>query len=118
MFREHILTCFIDDPVGVKLRHEVGLDTILWECDYPHSDSTWPRAPERLMEYLEGVPDAEIAKITHVNAMREFRLDSFRQIPKEKCHRGGAAGPIARRGSGGPEHPRRALHPRATPAGR
>jgi predicted TIM-barrel fold metal-dependent hydrolase len=85
VFREHILTCFIDDPVGVKLRHEVGLDTIMWECDYPHSDTTWPRAPERLMEYLEGVPDAEIAKITHENAMREFRLDSFRRIPKEKC---------------------------------
>jgi predicted TIM-barrel fold metal-dependent hydrolase len=85
VFREHVLTCFIDDATGVRLRHDVGIDTIMWECDYPHSDTTWPRAPERLMEYLAGVPDAEIRKITHENALREFRLDAFRHRPREKC---------------------------------
>ena len=48
VFREHFLTCFIADPVGVQLRHLIGIDNIAWECDYPHSDSSWPDAPEEL----------------------------------------------------------------------
>ncbi len=85
VFRERFLTCFIDDAAGVKLRHDVGIDTIMWECDYPHSDTTWPRAPERLMEYIAELSEGEIHRITHANAMREFRLDSFDHIPREKC---------------------------------
>ena len=50
VFREHFLTCFISDPVGVQLRHHIGIDNIAWECDYPHSDSSWPEAPEELHE--------------------------------------------------------------------
>ena len=57
---EHVITCFIDDPVGVKNRHGVGIDTITWECDYPHSDTTWPKSPEILARSLEGVPDDEV----------------------------------------------------------
>ena len=42
------MTCFISDPIGVKNRHEIGVDNICWEMDYPHSDSMWPGAPEEL----------------------------------------------------------------------
>ena len=48
VFREHILTCFIADPIGLKLRDDIGIDNICWEQDYPHSDSSWPHAPEEL----------------------------------------------------------------------
>ncbi|MFQ5416679.1 MAG: amidohydrolase family protein [Myxococcota bacterium] len=85
VFREHIVTCFIDDKAGVRNRHEVGIDTITWECDYPHSDTTWPRAPEILWESLGGVPDDEIHKMTHENALRVFQLDAFSHRPREKC---------------------------------
>ena len=85
VFREHVITCFIDDRAGVQNRHAVGLDTITWECDYPHSDTTWPRAPEILWESLDGLPDSEIDQITHANAMRHFQLDSFSQIPRDQC---------------------------------
>ncbi len=85
LFREHMITCFIDDRAGVANRHLVGIDTITWECDYPHSDTTWPRAPEILWESLEGLPEEDIAKITHANAMRHFQLDSFDHIPLEQC---------------------------------
>jgi len=85
VFREHIITCFIDDPCGVKNRDLVGIDTITWESDYPHSDTTWPRAPETLAKSLVGVSDADVRKITHENAMRHFRYDPFAHIAKEKC---------------------------------
>ncbi len=67
MFREHFLTCFISDPVGVELRNQIGIDNICWEADYPHSDSMWPGAPEQLDEVLKkhDVPDVEINKMTY-----------------------------------------------------
>jgi predicted TIM-barrel fold metal-dependent hydrolase len=85
VFREHVITCFIDDRIGIQLREAVGVDIITWECDYPHSDSTWPRAPEILWESLRGVPEDEIQRITHRNAIELFRLDPFRHRPRERC---------------------------------
>jgi predicted TIM-barrel fold metal-dependent hydrolase len=85
VFNENVLTCFIDDAVGMEVRHHLNMDSIMWECDYPHSDSTWPNAPEMAMKYLDGVPDEEINKITHLNAMNHFKFDAFTHIPKEQC---------------------------------
>jgi predicted TIM-barrel fold metal-dependent hydrolase len=77
VFHERIVTCFIDDPTGVVIRDRVGIDSICWEADYPHSDSTWPTSPEYLMKSLDGVPDADIDKMSHLNAMRHFQFDPF-----------------------------------------
>ncbi len=85
VFNENVLTCFIDDAVGMEVRHHLNVDHIHWECDYPHSDSTWPQAPEMAMKYLQGLPEEEIDKITHLNAMRNFSFDAFSHIPREQC---------------------------------
>ncbi len=85
VFNENIITCFIDDAVGMEVRHHLNLDHITWECDYPHSDSTWPDAPELAWKYLQDLPDDEIDKITHLNAMREFSYDPFAHIAREEC---------------------------------
>ncbi len=77
VFRRHFLTCFISDPVGVRLRDLIGIDNIAWECDYPHSDSSWPKAPEEVASVLQGVSQNEIDKITHENAMRWYSFDPF-----------------------------------------
>ena len=73
---------------GIKNRADVGIDNITWECDYPHSDTTWPRAPEILWRSLEGLPEADIAKITYRNAMRHFHFDPFKHRPRERCTAG------------------------------
>jgi predicted TIM-barrel fold metal-dependent hydrolase len=85
VFNERIITCFIDDAFGVESRRHLNIDHITWECDYPHSDSTWPQAPELAMKYLEPLSDCEIDKISHLNAMRLWRYDPFAHIPREKC---------------------------------
>ncbi|MFG2364974.1 amidohydrolase family protein [Streptomyces mirabilis] len=87
VFREHFLTCFISDPMGVKLRHDIGIDNIAWECDYPHSDSMWPEAPEELMGVMErfDVSDSDIDKMTHENAMRWYSFDPFTHVPREQA---------------------------------
>lgn len=85
VFNEHILTCFIDDAAGIEVRHHLNPDHVHWECDYPHSDSTWPNAPETVMKFLGGLPEQDIAKITHLNAIRNFNYDPFAHIPREQC---------------------------------
>jgi len=77
VFREHFLTCFISDPVGIKLRSDIGIDNIAWECDYPHSDSSWPLAPEELAAVAVDVPDDELRKISYENAARWYSYDPF-----------------------------------------
>ena len=87
VFREHFLTCFISDPAGVRLRHDIGIDNMSWECDYPHSDSMWPDAPEELASLFtaEDVSAADIAKMTHENAMRWYEFDPFVHVPRDQA---------------------------------
>jgi predicted TIM-barrel fold metal-dependent hydrolase len=84
VFRHHFLTCFISDPIGVGLRHEIGLDNIAWECDYPHSDSSWPNAPEEVAAVLVGAPDSEINQITFENACRWYSFDPFAHLTRQQ----------------------------------
>jgi predicted TIM-barrel fold metal-dependent hydrolase len=87
-FMDHVILCFITDPVGLKLvRDHIGVDKVTVEIDYPHSDANWPRAPEKLMgEFTEAaLKDDEIDAMTHLNAMREFHYDPFAHRPREKC---------------------------------
>ena len=85
LFKERIVTCFIDDAAGIEARSHLDIDMITWECDYPHSDSTWPESPELLARTLVGVPDDEVDKMTHLNAMRIFQYDPFAHRPREQC---------------------------------
>jgi predicted TIM-barrel fold metal-dependent hydrolase len=85
VFRERVLCCFINDRIGVRLLDELNLDNVCWESDYPHSDSTWPRAPEVLAPLLAGLPEETVAKITHENAMRHFQFDPFASRPRDRC---------------------------------
>ena len=87
VFRRHILTCFIADPIGMALRDEIGIDNICWEQDYPHSDSSWPTAPEELLAVAQkyGASREEIDKITHENALRWYRFDPFSTRPRQQC---------------------------------
>jgi predicted TIM-barrel fold metal-dependent hydrolase len=82
IFREHSLACYVTDPTALHVRQHIGIDNIAWECDYPHSDSIWPDAPEVVLAELEaaGASDNEIHKITWANACRFLEHDPFRHI--------------------------------------
>jgi predicted TIM-barrel fold metal-dependent hydrolase len=41
-FQRQMWVTYIDDPLGVKYREDIGIDRIMWSSDYPHSASTWP----------------------------------------------------------------------------
>jgi predicted TIM-barrel fold metal-dependent hydrolase len=85
VFKEHVLACFITDPSGLELRHRIGVENIAWECDYPHTDTTWPNSPELLWGELQdaGCREAEIHQITFENACRFYGWDPFEHTARE-----------------------------------
>ena len=110
IFNEHVIVCFIKDPVGIEVRHRMNIDNITWECDYPHSTTTWPRAPEEVIKYFDDVPRDEIDKITHLNAMRHFQYDPFAHIPREEA----TVGALRKRAEGWDVSPKSAGRPSQT----
>jgi predicted TIM-barrel fold metal-dependent hydrolase len=74
LFRDHIFGCFIVDDTGIEIRQRIGIDNIMFESDYPHSDSNWPHSRKALAEMLLDVPDDEARKIAELNARRVFNF--------------------------------------------
>ena len=86
IWRKNFLGCFITEPSNLRLVDRMGEETVAWECDYPHSDSTWPNSPEVLMEEFVNadISDELIHKITWENACRFYRWDPFQHMSREQ----------------------------------
>jgi uncharacterized protein len=72
--KEHAIWGFFDDPIGVKLRDEIGVDHIVWGSDFPHVVTTWPNSREILDRETAGVPEIEKRKMLHDNIVGFLRL--------------------------------------------
>ena len=73
--REHCWWSFLYDPLGVKLRHEAGMDRIMWASDFPHSASDWPNSRNLIDEMFVGVPEEERYKLLVGNVVEYFHLE-------------------------------------------
>jgi len=73
-FRKNIYGCFIDDIHGVRNLDAIGVDNVMIETDYPHSDSTWPNCLEYAKKQLADLSDDDRFKIMRGNAERVFRF--------------------------------------------
>jgi predicted TIM-barrel fold metal-dependent hydrolase len=76
VFRDHVFGCFINDFHGVRSLSEIGINNVMIETDYPHSDSTWPDCIEFAHKQLSQVElsDEDKYKILRGNAERVFRF--------------------------------------------
>lgn len=79
LFADHIFGCFIEDHAGVAMRDLIGVDNIMFEGDYPHSDSNFPASREKLAGALANVPDQDARRIAEDNARRVF---NFPRVPR------------------------------------
>ena len=69
-----VVNTFIHEDAAIRLRHEVGMENMMWSTDYPHSDSTWPHSWKYINEAFVGVPDDERAQLLAGNAIKNYRL--------------------------------------------
>lgn len=74
LFRDHVFGTFIEDHAGLRLLDIIGEDNVMLECDYPHSDSTWPDTPALAGKWLGHLPEDVQHKITIGNASRVYNF--------------------------------------------
>ena len=71
--------CFVGGsflaPFEVALRHQVGVDNLMWGTDYPHQEGTWPNTALAVRNTFHDVPEQETRKILGENALRVFNFD-------------------------------------------
>ena len=71
-FHSNVYLSFQEDAVGLRMRDIIGVDSLMWGSDYPHSESTFPKSREILDQILQGVPPEEKAKIVGGNTARLY----------------------------------------------
>jgi predicted TIM-barrel fold metal-dependent hydrolase len=62
----------------VEMRHEIGIETVLFGRDFPHPEGTWPNTSDFLRDAFAGVPDDELRLMLGENAIRFLGLDRER----------------------------------------
>jgi predicted TIM-barrel fold metal-dependent hydrolase len=72
--RRQVSATFMEDPVGLRERHAIGVDNILWSSDYPHSETTWPQSRKLTDEWFADFPADERRKILRDNAARLYGI--------------------------------------------
>ena len=74
-FHSNVFLGFQEDALGIRDRHIIGVDQLLWGGDYPHTESTFPRSQEILEEILVDCTEEEKAKIVGGNSARLYNLN-------------------------------------------
>ena len=59
----------------VEIRHQLGLDKLMWGSDYPHPEGTWPHTESELIDAFKGFPEDDVAKILGMNAAEFYNFD-------------------------------------------
>ena len=73
-FHSNVFLGFQEDALGIRDRHIIGVDNLMWGADYPHTEGTFPRSREILAEILAECTEEEKAKIVGGNAARVYHL--------------------------------------------
>jgi predicted TIM-barrel fold metal-dependent hydrolase len=74
-----VYACIFDEQTGLALRDRIGMSQFLFETDYPHGDSTWPRSAEVAQEMVRaaGLNEAETRQLLRGNAIACFGLARY-----------------------------------------
>jgi uncharacterized protein len=73
-FRRQVAATFQDDRVGVVMRSFIGVKSLMWGSDFPHSDSTWPNSQAVLEEHTKNLTLEERNWICHDNVAELYGL--------------------------------------------
>src|SRR3984957_5937416 len=73
-FRRNMAVTFMDDEFGLRQRHDLGVENILWSTDFPHPATTWPNSQSTVERQFAGVAQSEKDLICSGNASRLYAL--------------------------------------------
>lgn len=74
LFRDHMYGCFISDHAGIAARETIGVANLMFESDYPHSDSNWPYTRKLVQDAFANVPDADAEAMCEWNARKLYNF--------------------------------------------
>lgn len=74
-YRTNVFGCFFSDHFGLRNLEVIGEDNVMFECDYPHSDSTWPDTRTVAEKMTEGLTPAQVNKVMRRNAISLYQLE-------------------------------------------
>ena len=71
--------CIFDDLEGLRNRDKIGFEQLLFETDYPHTDSTWPDSRKVAEELCNaaGLTESERYQFLRGNAIKAYKLDQY-----------------------------------------
>jgi predicted TIM-barrel fold metal-dependent hydrolase len=74
VFHEHFFVTFQEDLAGIQLRDMLGVNTMMWASDYPHTDTTWPESRNVVEKYFAGVPENDRERIVFTNCANLYGI--------------------------------------------
>ena len=63
------------DEGSTAVRHDIGMDNVMWGTDFPHPEGCWPHTREKMLLYMTGIPEVELTKMLGANAIACYDLD-------------------------------------------
>lgn len=72
--KQQVWSTFMEDPVGLRERHHIGVDKIMWSSDYPHSETTWPHSRKLTDEWFTDISATDRRLILADNCNQLFGL--------------------------------------------
>ena len=62
-------------PDEIALRHDIGVDRLMWGADYPHTEGSFPNTRLVLRLLFSDVPEDEVRVMTSTSAADVYGLD-------------------------------------------
>ena len=73
--RRNMFGCIFADKHAIRNAHQIGIDNLMFEVDFPHADGPYPFTYEHLSSQFEGIDEETTYKIVRGNAIRVYELD-------------------------------------------
>ena len=74
LFKRQVWATFEEEPLGANLLPLLPEDNLMWACDYPHPDSTWPDSQAAIDHAMPTLSASARRKITGETCKRLYRL--------------------------------------------
>ena len=72
MLQRNFWFCLVDEPSAMVQLDRIGVENVLFETDFPHSDSSWPDSQELLHKHIGSMDEYIVRRISWQNASELF----------------------------------------------